>query len=81
MDNRRLAEIKKRTEALREGRLAGRSALLASNRIIAEDVPALLAEVERLRETIERIRTFDAGGPRSTVRGIRMICAEVDADA
>lgn len=55
LTNADLAEIKKRAEALGESRLAGRSALLAQNQIITEDVPALLAEVERLNKKLDSL--------------------------
>lgn len=61
MDNKRLtnadlAEIKKRVDKVAKGNLlVSLSALQTNNKVIFEDVPALLAEVERLRLALEDV--------------------------
>lgn len=57
LTNADIAEIKKRVDKVAKGNLlVSLSALQTNNKVIFEDVPALLAEVERLQAELTQVK-------------------------
>lgn len=62
MTDEELAQIKERAEKATEGNpLRDFDLLFARSNLVREDIPKLLAEIERLRESLETCKKINSG--------------------